>query len=198
MRKLMLLVPAILLFLASAAIGQSNGAVKAGNLSSQDQQFAKIAAQANLGEVDLGKMAQDRGSSALVKQFGKLMVNDHSKAQDDLKNLMAGAAFTLPNAPAQKETSLKSSLSKASGKDFDEAYVRDMLQGHKDVVAAFERETREGQDPALKAFAVRVLPTIEDHIRIAEDIAGRLGLAGAAGLHDKSKAITAMAKPSPY
>jgi putative membrane protein len=82
-------------------------------------------------------------------------------------------------------------LEKLSGAQLNDAYLRDELQGHKETISAFESEIEHGQNQEAKTYAEQTLPTLQDHIRIAEDVAGKLGLPGKAGLSDEAKAITA-------
>ncbi len=157
--------------------------------------FINKAAEINLGEIELGKLAQQKGNNDAVKQFGKLMVSDHSKAENELKQLASERNVTLPAQPAKADLGLDAQLSQMSGEQFDQDYVRHMLQGHDGAIAAFENEIEHGKDPAVKAYAEKVLPTIQDHIRIAEDIAGKMGMDGKVGLSQPNKAITASAIP---
>jgi putative membrane protein len=197
MRTIWISVSAGLLLWVAAASGQSQTANHP-NLSDQDQQFATMAAQANVGEVQLGKLAERSGSSDAVKQFGKLMVKDHSRAQDNLRSWASSSNFMLPGELGPEAMPLKNALSAISGKQFDRAYIQEMLQGHKKVIAAFEAEIEHGQDASLKQYASSVLPVIQDHIRIAEDIAGKMNMSGGKGLSDESKAILAQSGPKAH
>jgi len=102
---------------------------------------------------------------------------------------------TLPSQPGAEAASLREQLSGVSREQFDQIYIQHMLSGHKGAVAAFESEIEHGQNPAIKDYAEKVLPVIQDHIRIAEDLAGRMGMAGRQGLEKPDKAITAAATP---
>lgn len=157
--------------------------------------FITHAAQINLAEIELGNLAQQKGNNDAVRQFGKLMVTDHTNAQNELKQLAAERNFTLPAQPEKAASNLDTRLSHMSGAQFDQDYVRHMLQGHDKAVAEFENEIEHGRDPAIKAYAEKILPTIQDHIRIAEDLAGKMGMSGNAGLSQPDKAIAASAQP---
>ncbi len=157
--------------------------------------FITKAAEINLGEIELGKLAQQKGNNDAVKQFGKLMVDDHSKAESELKQLASERNVALPAHPGKAEANLHAELSRMSGSQFDEDYVRHMLHGHDAAIAAFENEIENGNDPAIKAYAEKVLPIIQDHVRIAEDVAGKMDMSGRGGLSQPDKAITASANP---
>ncbi|MFY9844017.1 MAG: DUF4142 domain-containing protein, partial [Terriglobales bacterium] len=91
--------------------------------------------------------------------------------------------------PGITERNQKSELQKLSGAKLDDAYLRDELQGHKEAISAFENEIEHGRNQEVKNYAAQTLPTLQDHIRIAEDIVGKLGLSGKTGLSDETKAI---------
>lgn len=157
--------------------------------------FIKKVAEINLGEVALGKLAQQKASDPAVKEFGKLMEQDHSNAQDQLRTLAQQKGVTLPSGPGAEGNNLKQQLSSTSGNQFDKTYVEHMLSGHKKAIAMLENEVENGQDQAIKNFAEKVLPTIQDHIRIAENIAGQMSLSSEKGLSHQQKAITASVTP---
>ena len=157
--------------------------------------FITAAADINLGERELGKLAGQKGNNQAVKDFGKLMVKDHSMAESQLEQVAKRSGVVLPAEPSANFSDLKEQLSKESGTKFDQAYVQHMLSGHKQAIATFENEIDRGQDAAFKAYAESMLPTIQDHIRIAEDIDGKMGLSGKSGLEMPNKAISAPAEP---
>ncbi|MFZ3212822.1 MAG: DUF4142 domain-containing protein [Terriglobales bacterium] len=157
--------------------------------------FIDKAAEINLGEVELGKLAEQRGNNQAVKDFGRRMIQDHTQAEQELQQLAKQEGVTLPGQPGSEANSLREQLSSASGAQFDHIYLEHMLAGHKGAIAAFENEIEHGQDPAVKAYAEKVLPVIQDHVRIAEDVAGKMGMAGREGLEQPTKAITAPATP---
>jgi putative membrane protein len=141
-------------------------------LSATDKKFVKEAAQGGMAEVALGHLAIKKASSPTVKQFGERMVNDHTKANDDLKQVAAKEGFTLPTGVGQKNQQVYDRLSRLSGAAFDKTYMSTMVKGHEQVGAAFRHEAKYGQNPAIKAFASRTLPTVEHHLQMAQNING--------------------------
>jgi putative membrane protein len=141
-------------------------------LSAEDSAFVTKAAQGGMAEVELGNLAQQNGSSDTVKQFGKRMVGDHTKANDELKTLASDKGVSLPTALDAKSQATKDRLSKLSGAAFDRAYMQDMVTDHQQDVAEFRKQSTRGTDPDLKAFASKTLPTLEEHLKLA-----RTGLA---------------------
>ncbi len=124
-----------------------------------------------MAEVALGRLAAEKASSSDVKKFGQRMVDDHSKANDELKQLASQKNVDLPQDLNAKDKATKARLEKLSGEQFDQAYMRDMVKDHKKDVSDFRRESRSAKDPDVKNFAAQTLPTLEDHLKQAESIA---------------------------
>jgi len=146
--------------------------------SSADASFIKEAATGGLAEVELGRLATQKADSADVKRFGQRMVDDHSKANDQLKPIAQQKNVTVPTELTGKEKSLYDRLSKLSGPAFDAAYMRAMVDDHKKDVSAFRKESERGKDPEVKQFATSTLPTLEDHLRMAQTTAGAAATSG--------------------
>lgn len=174
-RCLIFVAVAGLLSLTAAQQAGSSGRSKpaaqtASELSPADQRFVKEAAEGGMGEVELGRLAELKGSGDDVRKFGQRMVEDHSKANDKLKELAAAKSFTLPEKPNARQEATKDRLMKLSGADFDKAYMKDMVQDHKKDVAAFRVESKSGRDPDVRNFATITLPILRDHLKEAESI----------------------------
>jgi putative membrane protein len=141
------------------------------NLSASDKKFVRDAAQGGMAEVELGKLATEKASSDDVKKFGQRMVDDHTKAGDQLKQVASSEGVQLPQGLSAKDKLTKERLSKLSGEQFDKAYMADMVKDHTQDVADFQRESKSGSDPAVKDFASQILPTLQDHLKQAKEIA---------------------------
>jgi putative membrane protein len=140
------------------------------SLTSSDRQFIRKAAEGGMAEVELGQLAQEKGSSEAVKNFGKRMVDDHTKANDQLKQLASNKGVEVPQDLNAKDKMLKASLSKLSGDQFDKAYMKDMVKDHTADVQEFRKESTSAQDPDVKHFASETLPTLQDHLKEAQNI----------------------------
>src|SRR5207248_10220541 len=140
-------------------------------LSAADQSFVKKAAAGGMAEVELGKLATEKASSDDVMKFGQRMVDDHSKANDQLKQLASQKGVNLPSDLEAKDKALKDRLSKLSGEQFDRAYMKNMVRDHTKDVAEFRQESKSAKDNDLKNFASQTLPTLEDHLKEAKSIA---------------------------
>jgi putative membrane protein len=155
-------------------------------MSSADRSFVTSAAEANLAEIDSAKVVEREAHDPAVKEFAARMISDHTQANQKLAGI-AGTA--LPTQPSATERSHQGELQKLSGSNLDHTYLADELTGHKQVISEFENEIENGHDPAVKNYAEQTLPSLQDHIRIAEDVAGKMGMSGKAGLSDEAKAI---------
>jgi putative membrane protein len=129
------------------------------------------AAMGGMMEVELGRLAVERGASEGVKQFGQRMVDDHTRANQDLLQATSALGLTPPSALDPKHRAMVEKMSRLSGAAFDQAYMKQMVKDHQKDVALFEREAGRGSVEALKAFAAAKLPTLREHLRMARDIA---------------------------
>jgi len=143
-------------------------------ITANDKKFATEAALGNMTEVKLGQMAADKATKPEVKEFGQRMVTDHTKANDDLKSVASAQKIDLPTSLDAKHQAVVDRLSKLSGAEFDRAYVKDMVRDHDADVKAFQHQSQYGQDSALRDYAARTLPTLQDHQKQIHDIDRRL------------------------
>jgi putative membrane protein len=156
---------------ASGAQQPSPGAKpSASRTASGDNAFAMKAGQANLAEIELGKLALQKSMNDDVKKFAQMMIDDHGKALDELKGIAGKKNITLATDLDAEHKKLSDRLSKLSGAEFDRAYIPAMVDGHKKVAADLRKESQSGSDPELKAWASNVLPTVEAHLKQAETI----------------------------
>ncbi len=132
--------------------------------------FAVKAANGGMSEVQMGKIAQERGTSKEVKDFGAMMVRDHTKANDELKALAANKNITLPAAVSDDMQKHMDDLNKTNPKDFDKDYINMMVSDHKDDINDFESEAKNSKDSSFKNFAVKTLPTLYKHLGAAKAI----------------------------
>ena len=146
------------------------GVSTAGPSKVDDKKFVKDAAQGGMVEVELGKLAAQKASSDSVKQFGQKMVDDHSKANEQLKEVASKENMSIPDAIDSKHQSRIDKLSKLSGESFDKAYVKDQLKDHQSDVKDFQAEAQGGTDPNVKAFAAKTLPTLQEHLSMVKDL----------------------------
>lgn len=132
--------------------------------------FAVKAANGGLMEVQLGEYAAKNASDKSVKDFGSMMVKDHTKANDELKGIATTKNIALPAQPGQDMTDKMTDLMKKKGKDFDKDYMNAMVKDHKEDIDLFKKAADDSKDSDIKAFAGKTLPTLQKHLDAAEAI----------------------------
>lgn len=151
------------------------GQKTATSISHADSSFLKEAAEGGMNEVKLGEIAKEKATNQRVKKFAQRMVDDHSKVNDEVRTLAAEKGVTLPSDIGLTHKASNKVLSVKTGDSFDKAYMADMVKDHKDDIAAFEKQAASGGDPDVKSFASKSLPTLREHLKMAEDIAREVG-----------------------
>ncbi|MCY1539165.1 hypothetical protein D9M68_747370 [compost metagenome] len=139
-------------------------------VNENDADFAVKAADGGMAEVELGKLAQEMGSDTRVKDFGKMMVNDHSTVNEELKSIAGSKNISLPNEPSEENRKMKEDLMKKQGNDFDRAYIDEMVKGHKKTIKLFEDAQKDLKDPDLKALVDKTLPSLRTHLTHIENL----------------------------
>jgi putative membrane protein len=157
---------ALMLSLPSIALAASN----------PDASFYKNAAEGGIAEVDAGRLAQDKGNSQQVKDFGAMMVKDHTAANEKLQALASSQNITLPTSPSMHQMATKAKLDVLSGDTFDKSYVKGQISAHRQTIALFRKEISSGQDADAKAFATATLPTVRAHLKAINAIAANMGI----------------------
>jgi len=128
-----------------------------------DAEFATKAAVGGMAEVEFGKIALNKSSNAKIKEFANMMVNDHGKANSELKTLATAKNITLPSALDEEHVKVMNDLTALTGRDFDKKYVDVMVDGHKKTLDLMEKESKDGKDADLKAFATKTAPIVKAH-----------------------------------
>jgi putative membrane protein len=137
--------------------------------SASDKTFVHKAAIGGMFEVQSGKIAEDKGLSQEVKDFGAKMVEDHGKANDELKSIATSKGIDVPAALDAKHQKMIDALNAKSGKDFDDLYFSDMTKGHQMTDALFVKEASSGDDADIKAFAAKTDQVVKMHIAMLKD-----------------------------
>lgn len=146
-------------------------ATSAGTLTKADQKIVADMAIANMAEVNAGKMAVEKSQSAEVKAFAQKMIDDHTKALDDVTALAQSKGVTLPTDVDAPHKAMAAKLGKLSGAAFDKAYMADAgVSDHTKVHAKLKGFESKAKDADVKALAGKMLPTVEEHLNMAKDI----------------------------
>jgi putative membrane protein len=140
-----------------------------GSAQKNDTTFVREAAQAGMLEVKLGELAVAKTSNSDVKMLGQHMITDHTKANNELKALVAKKNITLPTGLSSEGQMHYDDLSKLSGAEFDKAYCDLMVKDHEKVISKFKTESTGGKDMEFKNFATKTLPTLEHHLHMSKE-----------------------------
>jgi len=140
--------------------------------SNADMKFAMTAAQDSMTEVELGRLAVQKGMSDAVKQFGQRMIDDHTNANQQLMQLASSKGMTLPTTLDAKHAAMVAKFQRLSGAEFDRQYAKQMVQAHRKAVDLFQKEADRGVDADLKAFASQTLPILQGHLSMAQALNG--------------------------
>lgn len=143
---------------------------KAGKKDIPDGKFMMAAARDGIFHVEAGKLAAQRGSSEDVKKFGQHAVDHHTQINDELAQLASKKGVTLAKKMSKREQEALDKVAKLSGPDFDKAYLEMEIKDHSKDLSAFQKETKEGKDPDVKAWAAKTVSAIEEHLKMARDI----------------------------
>jgi putative membrane protein len=139
-----------------------------------DALFAREASLGGAAEVDAAKLAAHKAQSASVKEFANLMVSDHSKANDKLRAAIGDNHIKTSAAPDMDHKVMLDQLNKASGKGFDELYIRGQVMEHQKTAQLYEWIIDSGQDPRLTEYAMQTLPAVLHHLEMAKSLQAQL------------------------
>lgn len=142
---------------------------------SPDASFYKKAAEGGIAEVEAGNLAQSKSDNPQVKDFGAMMVKDHTAANDKLKALAATKDVTLPTTSSVGQMATKAKWEVLTGDTFDKSYIKGQIKAHQETIALFRKEVASGQDPDAQAFAKATLPTLRSHLKAINTIAASGG-----------------------
>lgn len=151
---------------ASAAFSQATAGGK-------DQQFINSAAQTDMMEAHVGQLAKDHGGSQAVKDFGQMLVTDHTNDYGQLSTIAKKDGASVPRGLDAVRNRMIAPYERLHGAAFDRKFAADMVAGHQRAIAEYRREIRIGQNPDIKAYANQALPVLEKHLQAARDLTGR-------------------------
>jgi putative membrane protein len=141
-----------------------------------DESFFKNAAEGGISEVNAGKLAQTKGASQSVRDFGAMMVKDHSAANEKLASIAAAQGVKLPDSPGMMQMAEGKELKMKSGDSFDKSYIKGQIKAHQETIELFQKEIASGKDPQAQQFASATLPTLQGHLAKIDEIAAAAGI----------------------
>jgi putative membrane protein len=161
--------------------GAQGAGAPSSELAATDKSFIRDAALADLEAEELGRLAAAKASSPEVKAFGQKLADDHKQAYDSLKQAASSVHQEPPSRPSSHAKSDVARLEKLSGADFDREFLSLVVKQHQKDLSVFERESKRATAPAgLKSLASSTLQGLQDHLKMAQDLSGKLGTASPA------------------
>ena len=142
-----------------------------GVFAAQDDDFAEDASAKGVAEVQAGKLALEKGTSADIKSFAEMMVKDHTVANKQLADIAAAKKIEVSDEAALMDKAKAMILELRGAKSFDQAYANNQVKAHQQTIELFEEQAKDGKDAELKAFAAATLPKLKAHLVQAEKLA---------------------------
>jgi putative membrane protein len=140
--------------------------------TSPDTQYMRDIAQANLAEIETGKLAVTKAQSADVRRFGQHMIDEHSKMLDEGARLAQQKGMGMPKEPDAKHKAAAKKLEQVSGQGFDRAYMEQMVKDHGETMRLLEQTVSEAKDRDIQAIAQKAIPQVRQHLDMARRLAG--------------------------
>jgi putative membrane protein len=139
-----------------------------GTTGYSDETFIRNAAEGNMAEIKLGQLAEEKAQAPEVKNLAKRIVEDHTKALEELKQTAQQESINLPTDVSHKDALTYDRLAKASGPEFDREYTQEMVKDHQKDISEFKRAETSVKNPASKEYAQKELPTLQQHLELAQ------------------------------
>lgn len=150
---------------SAAALAQEANAV------TTPQEFAAMAAGSNMFEIESSKLALEKASLQPTKDFAQHMIDDHTKAGEEMKAAAKAEGIKVPMALDDKHKADLDNLSGSTGAAFDQSYLAEQYAAHEEAVALFATYSTNGAPGALKEFATKTLPTLQSHLKHVQQLA---------------------------
>ena len=159
--------------MTSSALAQDNMSMNSNMMmmSSMDQKFMMMAARGGMAEIEMARVALQKSSNDAVKQYAQKMIDDHTMAGDELKQLASTKGVSLPMEPDARQMAMMAKMQNMSSMDFDMKYVKEAgVKAHQDMEKLFMKESMSGKDMETKAFAAKTLPVVRMHLQMAREM----------------------------
>lgn len=166
----MLILAAGVVVLSGAVLVQAKQETKPGQQPFSDMAFIQKAASGGMAEVQLGKLAEQKGMTEAVKKFGERLVADHSKANEQLMKVAQTAGIQVPQKLDEHCQAEVDSFKNYKGKDFDRDFIKHEVTDHEKDIALFTQASKEAKNPAIKEWAAQTLPVLQTHLELAKKI----------------------------
>ena len=167
--------PAIITAVTVVAFGVVATRADDAAVKGSDKSFVTSAYEDGLAEIRLAELAIAKTANADVKAFATHMVTEHSNANTELKTLAESKKVAVSAEPSMVAKGKSTMMDRKTGADFDKAFAESMVENHKKAVALFDKTSKEAKDPDVKALAAKMLPTLQGHLSMAEQLQAKVG-----------------------
>jgi putative membrane protein len=133
-----------------------------------DETFIRNAAEGNMAEIKLGQLAEEKAQAPEVKNLAKRIVEDHTKALEEVKQTAQQESINMPTDVSHKDALVYDRLAKLSGPQFDKEYTAEMVKDHQKDISEYKRAETQVKNPASKEYAQHELPTLQQHLELAQ------------------------------
>ena len=157
-----------------AAEDQNEVKFEDNNSKEDDSEYLVDAAETDLEEIEVGKLAQQKGTDAEVKSFGKMLVDDHTKSFNDLKSFSEKKQISLPLVATEDNKEAYNDLNKKTGLEFDKKFAQMMVDGHENAIKDAEKVSKDAKDEEIRMWAANKIPTLTVHLEHAKKLKERL------------------------
>lgn len=157
-----------------AAEDQNEVKFEDNNSKEEDSEFLVDAAETDLEEIEVGKLAQQKGTDEEVKSFGKMLADDHTKSFEDLKAFSDKKQISLPLVATEDGKEAYNDLNKKTGLDFDKKFAEMMVDGHEKAIKNAEKVSKDAKDEEIRVWAANKIPNLTTHLEHAKKLKERL------------------------
>jgi len=141
-------------------------------VDAKNVEFMKDAARGGMAEVKMGELGLSNGESQAVKQFSKRLVEDHTKANQDLEKLAIRKGVILPDGVGEQHKTMLQHLASLHGREFDAAFAQHAVEDHQKDIEKFKTASAKAKDPEVRSFAEKTLPALQRHLEMAQSLSG--------------------------
>jgi len=164
---------------AQPAVGQSSRAAPPSSQPSsvqlaEESKFLQEAIRGNTAEVKMGELAKERAQSKDVRDYGQMLIDDHSKGNKKATEIARRMNISAPTEESAEQKQERDAMAKLSGSEFDTTFLSHMVQDHQEDIAKYTAQAQNGDSSKITDFANDSLPTLKEHLSKAQSIESKL------------------------
>jgi putative membrane protein len=160
----------LLAVITTVASGVTAAFAAAPGVNEQDRAFLTATHQGNLAEIEAGKVAEKQGSTERVRNAGRVLVDEHTKLDKEVRRVADEVGVTLPDTPSEEQQAQLQRISDKKGAEFDSAWVTAGIADHRDDLKAGADEQANGSSKPVKDLGAAAKPVNESHLSLLEKL----------------------------